>query len=41
LKEVSQADPSAGTGSGHEKIGDIILSLEVVMSVATDNPITC
>jgi hypothetical protein len=39
LKGDSQVDPSAGTGSGQERIGGIIASLEILVSEVKDAPI--
>jgi hypothetical protein len=39
LKGDSQVDPSAGTGSGQERIGGIIASIEIVVLEIKDSPI--
>jgi len=39
LKGDSQVDPSAGTGSGQEKIGGIIASLDILVLEIDDAPI--
>jgi hypothetical protein len=39
LKGDSQVDPSAGTGSGQERIGGIIASLEMLVLEIEDAPI--